>query len=219
MSGELVILRHGQTAWSLNGKHTGRTDVPLNDTGRSQALVAGERLREQYPDGFDLVVSSPLSRASITADLAGYSDHAINDDLMEWDYGLAEGLTTKNMLLNDPDWTIWNGAPQSITENWVPRPHMDTVGDSEILVNTTHGESLQEVADRASRVLNDDTITSILNQGGRVLLVSHSHFLRILTTVWIGAEPIIAKGLDLGTARYAVLGSHHDDHVIKGWGL
>lgn len=91
--GYLVLLRHGQTPWSVSGQYTGRTDVSLTEQGRQQALAGGERLREVFPGGFSdgCVFTSPLRRASETAQLAGYAVSETLEDLAEWDYGRAEG--------------------------------------------------------------------------------------------------------------------------------
>lgn len=91
--GRLVLLRHGRTVWSESGQHTGRTDIPLTDTGRPQAESAGERLRSAFPNGFDpgCMFASPLRRARQTAALAGYGNYRILPEIAEWDYGRAEG--------------------------------------------------------------------------------------------------------------------------------
>src|SRR5271163_2330359 len=89
----MVLLRHGATEWSLNGQHTGRTDIPLLDEGCEQAKEAGELLRGHGLTNFALVLTSPLRRATESCALAGF-DGQIEPDLMEWDYGAYEGLTT-----------------------------------------------------------------------------------------------------------------------------
>jgi broad specificity phosphatase PhoE len=103
------LVRHGQTEWARDGRHTGRTDIPLTDAGRRQALDVRSKLEGHR---FALVLSSPLSRALDTARLAGFGDVVqIDDDLAEWDYGAWEGLTTPQIRETIPGWTIWaNGA-------------------------------------------------------------------------------------------------------------
>ena len=98
-AGFLVLLRHGQTFWSESGQHTGRTNIPLTEVGRQQAMDAGARLREAFPEGFDpeCVFSSPLKRACQTAELAGFAQHGILDGIAEWDYGRAEGRTRQQV--------------------------------------------------------------------------------------------------------------------------
>ncbi len=121
---ELVLVRHGQTDWSVEGKHTGRTDVPLNDEGESDARSLHSRLSERE---FGLVLCSPLQRAVRTAELAGLHPE-IDDDLVELDYGPEEGRTTDQARETRPGWTVW-----------------DDVG---------LGESMDELAERQHRVLD-----------------------------------------------------------------
>jgi probable phosphoglycerate mutase len=123
---DLWLVRHGETEWARLGRHTGRTDVPLTDTGREQARALGRRLAGHT---FALVMTSPLSRAAETAALAGFGDAAIIDpDLQEWDYGALEGRLTTDIREEYPGWSIWTG----------PWPG---------------GESIGEVAGRADRVI------------------------------------------------------------------
>jgi probable phosphoglycerate mutase len=103
----ITAIRHGDTAWSLDGRHTGWTDIPLVDSGRQQAALLGRRLAGR---SFALVLSSPLSRAIDTCRLAGYGDVATTDpDLREWNYGDLEGLTSDQIRATYPGWTIWTG--------------------------------------------------------------------------------------------------------------
>jgi probable phosphoglycerate mutase len=102
----LWIVRHGETAWSRTGQHTGRTDLPLTDVGREQALALGRRLAGHQ---FALILASPLARAADTARLAGLEAEPC-DDLVEWDYGAYEGRTTAEIQRDDPGWTIWQGT-------------------------------------------------------------------------------------------------------------
>jgi probable phosphoglycerate mutase len=123
---QLWLARHGETDWAALGRHTGRTDVPLNEIGRAQARELGERLRGRR---FTLVLSSPLARAAETARLAGFGDVAVLDpDLQEWDYGDLEGRRTDDSREDFQDWTIWRG----------PWPG---------------GEGIDDVAARADRVV------------------------------------------------------------------
>jgi broad specificity phosphatase PhoE len=124
---ELVLVRHGETAWTLSGRHTGRTDVPLTDDGRTEAEAVARSLRGRT---FERVLTSPLSRAAETARLAGFGDAEPRDELMEWDYGGYEGRTTPEIREHSPGWTIWSGE--------VPG-----------------GESPDDVAARVDRVLDE----------------------------------------------------------------
>jgi broad specificity phosphatase PhoE len=105
---EIVLVRHGETEWSRSGQHTGRTDVPLTEEGRRQAIAVGAALREWE---FALVLTSPLSRALESCRLAGFGDVArIRDELREWDYGEYEGLRTVEVREERPGWTLWSGG-------------------------------------------------------------------------------------------------------------
>lgn len=120
------LVRHGETEWARLGRHTGRTDIPLTETGREQALALGRRLAGHE---FALVLTSPLTRAAETAALAGFADVVLPDpDLQEWDYGDLEGRLTADIRREFPDWTIWRGP-------W-PR-----------------GETIDEVGARADRIV------------------------------------------------------------------
>ncbi|HYL41712.1 MAG TPA: histidine phosphatase family protein [Candidatus Binatus sp.] len=122
----LWVVRHGETAWSASGRHTGRTNVPLTPEGERAAVELGERLR---PSAFAIVLTSPRRRAVETARLAGFADRAIvDDDLAEWDYGDDEGRTTAEIQADRPGWSIWREGPLG-------------------------GETLEQVAARADRVI------------------------------------------------------------------
>ena len=107
-SPQLWLVRHGDTAWSTAGRHTGRTDLPLDDAGRSQARAVAPVLREHH---FVQVLTSPLQRARETCALAGFGDRAdAVDDLQEWDYGDYDGLTTEEIRKTRPDWNLWRDS-------------------------------------------------------------------------------------------------------------
>jgi broad specificity phosphatase PhoE len=107
---DVLLVRHGQTEWSLNGRHTGTTDVPLTEEGRRQAREVGQRLLGR---DLRLVLSSPLSRALETARLAGLGDRVqVREDLVEWDYGRYEGATTPDIRRERPGWYLFrDGCP------------------------------------------------------------------------------------------------------------
>lgn len=124
---ELWLVRHGQTEWSENGRHTGSTDIPLTDTGREQAAALGAVLARRP---FALVLTSPMARARDTCALAGYGDVAeVTDDLREWDYGDYEGCTTVDIRRSTPGWTVWTG-------------------------DLPNGETAEQVGARAQRVID-----------------------------------------------------------------
>jgi probable phosphoglycerate mutase len=107
---EVVLVRHGETAWTRTRQHTGRTDLPLEEEGREQARLVGEALEGRT---FGLVLTSPLRRARETAELAGFGAAAQDrEDLAEWDYGEYEARTTKEIRAERRDWSLWHdGAP------------------------------------------------------------------------------------------------------------
>jgi broad specificity phosphatase PhoE len=111
---EIVLVRHGETEWSRDGKHTGRTDVPLTELGRRQAQGVGAALQERR---FALVLTSPLRRALETCRLAGFGDVAEpRDELREWDYGAYDGRKTVEIRQEVPGWTLWRvGVPEGET--------------------------------------------------------------------------------------------------------
>ncbi len=113
--GELWLVRHGETEWSQNGRHTGRTDIELSERGEQQAAALRPRLDRPWV----AVVTSPLRRAARTAVLAGL-DAAVDDDLREWDYGPAEGRTTAE-LSRGGRWSVWDGPPLGETVEDVGR--------------------------------------------------------------------------------------------------
>ena len=116
---QIWLVRHGETAWSQSGQHTGRTDIPLTATGRDQARALGRRIAGHR---FALVLTSPSSRAADTAALAGFPDAVRAPDLHEWDYGALEGRTTPDIREQYPDWTIWTGP-------WPDAETVDAVGE------------------------------------------------------------------------------------------
>jgi broad specificity phosphatase PhoE len=107
---QIVLVRHGETEWSLSGQHTSRTNLPLLPVGRERAVALGPLLARW---DFSLVVTSPLLRARETCSLAGFGDRAkVMEDLREWDYGEYEGLTTPQIREERPGWFLWrDGCP------------------------------------------------------------------------------------------------------------
>ncbi|KIQ66525.1 phosphoglycerate mutase [Kitasatospora griseola] len=193
--GELIVIRHGQTEWSLSGRHAGRTDVPLTAVGEASARALAPRLAARR---LVAVVSSPLSRAVRTAELAGLTGVVLDPDLLEWDYGGYEGLTADQIERTRPGWDLWR-------DGVVP-------GDA-----AYPGERLQQVADRTDAAL--DRIRPLLAEGD-VAVVAHGHLARILTVRWLGLDPS-AAGL-LGhpaPGTLAVLAVEHGRPVLSAWNV
>ncbi|MBT1173081.1 histidine phosphatase family protein [Bifidobacterium sp. MA2] len=217
-SGFLVLLRHGQTAWSESGQHTGRTDIPLTEVGRRQARDAGERLRAAFPDGFEdsCVFSSPLKRAQQTAELAGFPGHGTLAGIAEWDYGGAEGRTRKQVSeASGFAWDVWRDGPQSLPES-LHGDWTETLPSGETVpVHAGPGETVDQAAARAREAIAE--VTPLLDAGRNVLLVAHAHILRILTSQWLGVDPHFARLLRLDTAHYSILSRYKGDNVIERW--
>ena len=147
---EVWLVRHGETEWSRDGRHTSTTDLPLTDDGRRVAETLRERLTGE---SFALVLTSPRRRARDTADLAGHADAEVDDDLVEWDYGDLEGKTSEEIRETYPGWTIWEGpVPGGETADQVST-RLDRVvarcraTDGRVLV-FGHGHSLRALAAR-----------------------------------------------------------------------
>lgn len=199
---QLVLLRHGETEWSRSGQHTGRTDLPLTPAGEEQARVAGQTLARYE---FAAVRTSPLARARRTAELAGYPDAVPDDDLMEWDYGPVDGRTSRDVSAElGREFQIFDDGVHVL-------PPSADHGDGRA------GETLEEVAERAARVVARAEET--LQAGGDVLLVAHGHLLRVLATVWLGVDLRLGARFELGTAAVCLLGYGHGLRTIEGWNL
>lgn len=183
----LWLLRHGETEWARDGKHTGLTDVELTLDG--EALAADIKPRLEHIT-FDLVLTSPLRRAHRTAELAGLTQAEEEPRAVEWDYGEYEGLTTDEIRSRQPGWSIWSdGAPG--------------------------GESPGQVAGRA-----DAVIERVRSSGRRnVMLVAHSHFLRLLTARWLGLEAAAGHHFILGTGKVCTLGWDRDTPAVLAWSV
>ena len=210
-TGELVVVRHGETAWSRLGRHTGRTDVPLTDAGQEQARETGRALAGV---SFGLVLASPLGRARRTAELIGYPDATLEPDLVEWDYGPVEGLT-RTQVREDL------GTPWSVLSDGVRQP-LSISGTQDVPPQWRHpdpgpGELVEEVAARAARVIA--RVEPVLRAGDDVLLVAHGHLLRILTATWLELHADTAERLALGTAARSVLGYDRGVRSLTHWNV
>jgi broad specificity phosphatase PhoE len=186
----LVLLRHGETAWSKSGQHTGRTDLELTDNGQVQAERAGRVLHElKLTD--PLVVSSPRQRAAATAKLAGLAIDEVSDLLAEWDYGSYEGLTTPQIHESVPDWLVWtHGCPG--------------------------GESVAQVSDRADRAV----ASALEHMTSRdVVFVGHSHFSRSVITRWLELPLVEGSRFWMVAGSIAVCGFEHGVRQLAALGL
>lgn len=184
----VVLVRHGETEWALAGRHTGRTDIGLTESGVVAASTLSARLA---PFAIGSVWVSPARRAQETAVHARLAPLSLDADLWEWDYGAYEGLTTPQIRESRPAWTIWDdGCPG--------------------------GETIEQVATRADRVI--EKVRAHMGGGvGSLCLVAHGHLLRILGARWLGFPPDAGRYLALSPASVSVLGYERDTPVIERW--
>jgi probable phosphoglycerate mutase len=182
---DLFVIRHGETAWSLSGQHTGTTDIPLTENGRRLA----QRLRPVLAKHtFSLVLVSPMQRARETCELAGLAERAVVvPDLMEWNYGDYEGLTSEQIHETAPGWLVFkDGCPG--------------------------GETPEEVGERADRV-----IERARGAEGDMVLFAHGHILRVLAARWIGLPPGAGQHFLLDTGTLSILGHYRTVPAFKVW--
>jgi probable phosphoglycerate mutase len=207
---ELWLIRHGETLWSAEGRHTSRTDLPLTEHGRELAAKLGHYLAGTK---FAAVLCSPMRRARETCEIAGFGDVAVLDDgLKEWDYGVYEGRTSAEIQAEIPGWNVWK----------------------DLIVG---GETAEQVGARADGVIaraiaaangptsqtRDPSTSSgqVMGHPGngvaRVALFAHAHILRILAARWVGLEARGGRYFALGTGSVSVLGWEREARVIQRW--
>jgi probable phosphoglycerate mutase len=186
---ELWLVRHGETEWSLDGRHTSWTDIPLTEHGRQRALELRDYLTGKK---FSAVFVSPRQRARATCEIAGYGDVAVIDDnLQEWNYGESEGKTTPQMReIHGPNWSVW----------------IDPI---------IGGESVEHVGERADAMIARSLAAA--PSGGAVALFAHAHILRILAARWIGLPAVGGRLFGLSTGSVSVLGFERETRVISKW--
>jgi broad specificity phosphatase PhoE len=181
----VFLIRHAETDWSLSGQHTGITDIPLTENGRTVARRLAPILGRLT---LAHVLTSPLSRARQTCELAGFGERAeVDRDLMEWNYGEYEGLTSKQIATRAPGWMLFrDGCPG--------------------------GESPNQIATRADR-----EIAKVRAVKGDVAIFAHGHLLRVLAARWIGLPAEAGSHFLLDTAAVSVLGYYRDVPAVKRW--
>lgn len=190
--GDLLLVRHGETEWSLSGQHTSYTDLPLTEHGEEQAKSLAPLLSQRT---YALALTSPLGRAVRTAALAGLTGTALEPGLHEWDYGAYEGVTTVDIHRTRPGWDLWtDGVPPG------PDGHP--------------GESPEQIGRRVDHVLS--RVATALPDGD-VILVAHGHVLRVLTARHLGLAPADGRLFQLATGTVSRLSTEHDRPVIAEW--
>ncbi|WP_062204177.1 histidine phosphatase family protein [Streptomyces sp. NBRC 109706] len=191
MPARVLLVRHGRTAWSVSGRHTGLTDVPLLEEGREQARALGERLRAEPWNGLPeaRIRTSPLSRARDTCVLAGFGERATAwDALREWDYGEEEGLTTEEIAkARGGSWVIWRDGVRG-------------------------GETMEQLAERADEVVD----WARASQRDSVVF-AHGHVLRAVAARWLGQEVDFAARLRLDAGALSVLSWAYGEPAVERW--
>lgn len=184
----IYLIRHGETEWALHNRHTGSTDIPLTKRGEEQARSLGSKL---VGVKFARVLSSPLQRAKVTADLSGVEPEAeISPLLIEFDYGKYEGITSAEIQRDRPDWDLWrDGCPG--------------------------GESPQQVVDRGRRLLEELAPQREENYA----LFAHGHVLRAVAVAYLGTPVGLARHLVVKVASISILSHEHDVPAIEVWDL
>jgi broad specificity phosphatase PhoE len=192
---QLWLIRHGETEWSAEGKHTSRTDIPLTERGRQRAAELGKYLAGTT---FLAVLRSPMQRARETCELAGFGDVAVVDEgLREWNYGVYEGRTSREIQAEIPGWGVWKDP---------------IIG----------GETAEQVGVRAEGVIAralavDHRAAQEEREVSNVALFAHAHVLRVLAARWIGLEARGGRLFALGTGNISVLGWEWETKVVLQW--
>lgn len=185
METQIVLVRHGETEWSRDGKHTGRTDIALTEVGEQQARSVGPTLADW---NFAAFFSSPLQRATATAELSGVpGPFTLLDDLMEWDYGVYEGRRTVDIHVDEPGWSKWQTSPEG-------------------------GEPVAEVGRRADRAIE---VVAAAAEAGPAIVFAHGHLLAILIARWLGLSAADGRRFVLETGTVTVLGVKRADRVLR----
>ena len=179
------LIRHGETEWSRCGRHTGLTDLPLTDASRRAATSLAPVLRQE---SFALVLVSPLKRARETCELAGLGHRArVDADLVEWNYGEYEGLTSDEIRARSPGWLVFtDGAPG--------------------------GERPEDVSRRVDRVIDRARAAP-----GNVAIFAHGHLLRSLAARWLGWPLAAGRNFLLDTGTVNVLSAYREAPAIRRW--
>jgi probable phosphoglycerate mutase len=182
---QVTLIRHGETEWSMNGRHTGITDIPLTENGRRAAYRLKPILAQV---AFARVWTSPMERARETCECVGLAEVAeIDRDLMEWNYGEYEGLTSEQIHVHAPGWLIFrDGCPG--------------------------GERPEELGPRVDRV-----IARVRAVKGDVALFAHGHFFRVFVARWLGLPVGAGSQFLLDTATLSILGHYQDIPAVKRW--
>lgn len=182
----LYLVRHGQTEWSRSGQHTSFTDLDLTPDGEEQARSLRGRLD---PAEFGLVLTSPRLRARRTAELAGFTNAEVSEDLAEWNYGEYEGMTSRQIRSEyHPGWRLWfNGCPG--------------------------GESAEHIRMRLTRVVHRVRESGV----DKAICFGHGHASRVLALCWLDFPMIFGQGFPLEVASISILGKEKESWAMLRW--
>lgn len=182
---QLYLVRHGETEWSKSGQHTSVTDLDLTPHGVGEA----EALRSKLdPSEFGLVLSSPRLRARRTAELAGFSDYEVDENLAEWSYGEYEGVTSKQIREQVPGWRIWTHSMPG-------------------------GETKTQVINRLTQVVQRVRASGV----DKAICFSHGHASRVLALCWLDIDIARGQSFPLNTGAVSVLGQEKESPAIIRW--
>jgi probable phosphoglycerate mutase len=218
---ELWLIRHGETEWSLAGRHTSRTDLPLTERGRERAIALGKYLAGTK---FAAVLRSPMLRAKETCELAGFGDVAVVDDgLKEWDYGVYEGRTTTEIQAEIPGWNVWKDPiiGGETAEQVGVRADGVIARALELAAGgpTSQSRDVGHPAGSGQVVGHPSPVSDVghPDEAVNVALFAHAHILRILAARWVGLEARGGELFALGTGSVSVLGWERETRVILRW--
>jgi len=186
----LVLLRHGETEWSLSGQHTSRTDLDLTEHGREEAKLVAEALARLHLDN-PYVVSSPRKRAIVSAELAGLKIDEVTPLVAEWDYGIYEGLTTHDIRTKVPGWFLWTHGAEG-------------------------GESLEQIGERADKAV---AVALEHMESRDVVFVGHGHFSRAMIARWLELPVSAGARFAMPAASLAVCGFEYGLRQLAALGL
>ncbi len=182
---QLYIVRHGETEWSKSGQHTSITDLDLTENGVAEALKLREKLN---PEEFDLVLTSPRLRARRTAELAGFTNAEVEEDLAEWYYGDYEGRKSVDIRARVPGWRIWT--------HHIP-----------------NGEQQADVLERLGRVAHRVRYSEV----EKAICFAHGHSLRVLALSWLNIDISRGASFPLKTGSVSILGYEKESPAILQW--
>lgn len=192
--GEIWLFRHGATEWSVDGRHTGRSDIPLTEHGEAQARALLPIVAAQT---FARVLVSPLQRAVSTAQLAGFRTTETAPDAMEWDYGGYDGRSTAQIRREQPGWDVWRDG---------------------VIAGATPGETVEQVGGRADRLIAT-LLPDVTETSATVAIVGHGHFSRIFIARWLELPAVAGSRFAAETASIAICGFERERRVLRGLNL